>query len=132
MFSITMKDNQNHLHNTINILIYCFIGATSTITIQLDRNIGDLLQINLQNYDNDGWIFTTFICQLNQIKYHFQVQKPYQWLQNYNKNLDLLYENGFEPYEQVDYQSTDNMILNIFNQVFIYTPTGILEDYSLN
>ena len=45
------------------------IGTTSIIQIQLDRHIGELQQIDLQNNGNDGWIFIDFTCQMKQIIY---------------------------------------------------------------
>jgi len=111
------------------IIIIIFIGTTTTIEIQLDRNIGELLQINLQNNGYDGWIFIDFTCQIKQIIYQLEIIKPYQWLQNYNKNLELLDENGFNSFiNQNDYIAIDNMILNVLHRVFIYTSIGLIED----
>lgn len=109
------------------------IGTTSIIQIQLDRHIGELQQINLQNNGIDGWIFIDFTCQMKQIIYQLEIKKPYQWLQNYNKNLELLYENGFNANSnQDDYIAINNMILNVISHIFIYSSIGIIDDYTLH
>lgn len=108
-------------------------GSTSTIEIQLDHHIGELQQINIQNNGDDGWIFIDFTCQIKQILYQLEIKKPYQWLQNYNKNLELLYENGFNANSnQDDYLANDNMILNVKSHVFIYSSIGVIDDYTLH
>lgn len=109
------------------------IGTTTTIQIQLDNHIGELQQINLQSNGDDGWIFIDFTCQIKQIIYQLEIKKPYKWLQKYNKNLEVLYENGFNANSnQDDYLATDNMILNVISNVFIYSSVGIIDDYTLH
>jgi hypothetical protein len=108
-------------------------GSTSTIEIELNYHIGELQQINIQNNGNDGWIFIDFTCQIKQIIYQLEIKKPYQWLQNYNKNLELLYENGFNANSnQDDYLANNNMILNVISHVFIYSSIGVIDDYTLH
>ena len=108
-------------------------GSTSTIEIELNNHIGELQQINIQNNGYDGWIFIDFTCQIKQIIYQLEIKKPYQWLQNYNKNLELLYENGFNANSnQDDYLANDNMILNVISHVFIYSSIGVIDDYTLH
>jgi hypothetical protein len=108
-------------------------GSTSTIEIKLNYHIGELQQINIQNNGDDGWIFIDFTCQIKQIIYQLEIKKPYQWLQNYNKNLELLYENGFNANSnQDDYLANNNMILNVISHVFIYSSIGVIDDYTLH
>ena len=108
-------------------------GSTSTIEIELNYHIGELQQINIQNNGDDGWIFIDFTCQIKQIIYQLEIKKPYQWLQNYNKNLELLYENGFNANSnQDDYLANNNMILNVISHVFIYSSIGVIDDYTLH
>lgn len=108
-------------------------GSTSTIKIELNYHIGELQQINVQNNGDDGWIFIDFTCQIKQIIYQLEIKKPYQWLQNYNKNLELLYENGFNANSnQDDYLANNNMILNVISHVFIYSSIGFIDDYTLH
>lgn len=108
-------------------------GSTSTIEIELNYHIGELQQINIQNNGDDGWIFIDFTCQIKQIMYQLEIKKPYQWLQNYNKNLELLYENGFNANSnQDDYLANNNMILNVISHVFIFSSIGVIDDYTLH
>jgi len=108
-------------------------GSTSTIEIELNYHIGELQQINIQNNGDDGWIFIDFTCQIKQIIYQLEIKKPYHWLQNYNKNLELLYENGFNANSnQDDYLANNNMILNVISHVFIYSSIGVIDDYTLH
>ena len=70
---------------------------------------------------------------MKQIIYQLEIKKPYQWLQNYNKNLELLYENGFNANSnQDDYIAINNMILNVISHIFIYSSIGIIDDYTLH
>jgi len=108
-------------------------GSTSTIEIELNYHIGELQQINIQNNGDDGWIFIDFTCQIKQIIYQLEIKKPYLWLQNYDKNLELLYENGFNANSnQDDYLANNNMILNVISHVFIYSSIGVIDDYTLH
>lgn len=126
MYIGTFSTSGPHLLGSFN------TGTIITINIELQRGIGELVKIVLQNNHNDGWLFSAFKIQMNQIQYEFDIIQPYQWLQRYDSLNEKLYEDGYSPNAQVYYKSTSNMELYVKNKYFIYTSTGLLQDYTLN
>jgi hypothetical protein len=103
-------------------------GSTNNIAIQLSRKIGDLKKVILENSGTDGWLMTTLYCQIGRVRY--ELRAPSVWLESMDPTSEALYEDPFSPDAQRILPSTSRMELDVVDQYYIYSSTGIVPDTS--
>lgn len=98
-------------------------GSTRRVDIDLDRKIGDLTKVILENSGTDGWLMTTLYCQIGRIRY--ELRAPSMWLESMDPSSEALFEDPFSPEAQRRMPSTSRMELAVADQYYIYSTTGI-------
>lgn len=99
-------------------------GSTKTLDVQLDRKIGELHTITLETSSTDNWLVSTVYCQIGAVRYEFT--GPDMWLDAWNPVDEAMFGNGFSPNAQVNLPSTSRMEIKVSNQVYVYSPTGLV------
>lgn len=99
-------------------------GSTKSMDVQLERKIGELHTIILETTSTDNWLVSTVYCQIGAVRYEFT--GPDMWLDAWNPSDEAMFGNGFSPNAQVNLPSTSRMEIKVSNQVYVYSPTGLL------
>lgn len=101
-------------------------GSTKYLDVQLSRKIGELHTIILETTSTDNWLVSTIYCQMGQIRYEFTA--PLMWLDALSPQEERAFGNGFSPNAQVNLPSTSRMEIPVSSQVYVYSPTGLVDN----
>ena len=104
---------------------YLTRGETMKQNITLDRYVGPLKYIQLQNRGHDGWLPSRISCIYDRYLYNFNFPKT--WLNSFDYDSFLEERNGYEPRVQqneVEVNSAEVMVLEIRNSVKLNSLTG--------
>lgn len=99
-------------------------NKTYSISFPLDREIGQLVGIWVENSGYDSVLFSDIKCQIRELNY--QIQIPRIWLETWNPSL-ITDDNddGFSPDAGIHLNSSSTLYLSVNNTYFDYTPFGI-------
>lgn len=109
-------------------------GGTIKQNITLDRFIGPMTHITLQNRGFDGWLPSFITCVYRRYSHTFKFPKT--WLNSFDYNSYLEEGNGYEPRVQQDeneINSAEVIRLDILSSIKLNSLTGTKpQDYELN
>jgi hypothetical protein len=96
-------------------------GSTVTVAIQLERKIGPLLKVIIQNGGVDGWLLDSMTCRIEDTLYF--IPGADRWLEDADRTGPL-YENSFSPNAQTDQASRSNIELPVADSLLVYSDNG--------
>lgn len=109
-------------------------GVTLKQNLTLDRFIGPLTHIVVQNRGFDGWLPSRVSCIYNRYMYTFDFPKT--WLNSFDYDSYLDEGNGYEPRVQQlqsEINSAEHIRLDIQSSIKLNSVTGTRpKDYSLS
>jgi hypothetical protein len=100
-------------------------GQRSIHNVTLDRPIGDLQRVLLENYGHDGWLMKELIVVLGDLSH--QLGGASQWLDSKQSDAQRGFTDGREPNVQdLGLTVAPRLMWSVMETNKIYTPTGSL------
>jgi hypothetical protein len=93
-------------------------GSKSSMTINLDKKIGDLIEIELFNYGYDGWLLSSLFCQIDDTVYEMTGSR--QWIDSLDASSLSLTGNGYEPNDQEGLPAAPSLRLSVHKKFKMY------------
>lgn len=88
------------------------------LSIQLEREIGNLQSVSFQTKGSDGWLLSQIRCRMNSLWY--EILSPTKWLQTIDPNQLN------QPLDEVTLSTTtSNFELPVFSQYNDFTSVGL-------
>lgn len=101
-------------------------GATVTVPVKLDREIGVLKSVIVATESTDGWLLSKMRCRINKIQY--DLEGPLQWVDKFSPALFADYKNGYEPDSQdKTIGAASTLKLTVTGTQYIFSPRGLVD-----
>lgn len=99
------------------------VGERYEFTTQLDREIGDLQALYLENQGHDGVLISDIQCRIKEKVFEIDV-KPI-WIERYDSTSEESDGNGNSPEADIDLPSSSTVMFPVKSSYFFYDFKGI-------
>jgi hypothetical protein len=98
-------------------------GTEYISTIQLDRIIGTLSSVWVENAEYDSLLISTWKIRIQEVVYELEI--PQIWLETFDPTLAAQAGDGFSPDANIMLPSSSTLLLNVKSSYFQYSSVGI-------
>jgi hypothetical protein len=99
-------------------------GAQFEITVPLQREIGNLKSIWMENKGHDSLLLSQLRCRINSQVYELQI--PEKWMHTFDPSLITAdNSNGFTPKADISLPSSSTLLFPVVNEYIDYNSQGV-------
>lgn len=98
-------------------------SVTYDISVPLDRLIGNLHSVWVENPDYDSLLLSAWKIRLRENVYELAVQET--WLQTFDPVLFAETGDGFSPFADITLPSSSTLLLSVAKSYFFYSEVGL-------
>lgn len=100
-------------------------GERVDLTVQLDRKIGELRKIQLENYGHDGWLMSSLKCIMGDVSYTLNGER--QWVDSLQSDAVRGFTDGLEPDVQEPVKVAPKLMWSVTEVRKMYSQVGSLD-----
>ena len=97
-------------------------GRRLDLNVTIDRDIGELKQVRLENMGRDGWLLSELKCIIDDKSY--TLKGPRQWLDSTESDQQRGFTNGREPDVQELVPAAPKLTWSVTDVIRLYKPSG--------